>query len=38
MITHLLGGLLVWQLAYLEGYWAFLVFSLLLSFDGICSQ
>ncbi len=27
-ISHVVGGLLVWQLARLEGYWAFLGFSL----------
>ncbi|MCA8959498.1 MAG: MFS transporter [Planctomycetes bacterium] len=27
-ISHLIGALLVWQLATLEGYWSFLVFSL----------
>ena len=30
-ISHIVGGLLVWQLAALEGYWSFLVFSLLYS-------
>jgi nucleoside transporter len=30
-ISHILGGLLVWQLAKLEGYWWFLGFSLLYS-------
>jgi nucleoside transporter len=30
-ISHIVGGLLVWQLARLEGYWAFLGFSLLYS-------
>ncbi len=30
-ISHVLGGLLVWQLAWLESYWAFLGFSLLYS-------
>jgi nucleoside transporter len=30
-ISHILGGLLVWQLASLEGFWAFLVFSLVYS-------
>jgi nucleoside transporter len=30
-ISHLLGGLLVWQLAWLESYSSFLVFSLLYS-------
>jgi nucleoside transporter len=27
-ISHILGGLLVWQLAWIEGYWMFLGFSL----------
>ncbi len=30
-LSHIVGGLLVWQLATLEGYWAFLGFSLLYS-------
>ena len=30
-LSHIAGGLLVWQLAWLEGYWAFLGFSLLYS-------
>lgn len=30
-LSHIVGGLLVWQLASLEGYWAFLGFSLLYS-------
>jgi len=30
-VSHVLGGLLVWQLAVLESYWAFLAFSLLYS-------
>ena len=30
-ISHVAGGLLVWQLAWLDGYWAFLGFSLLYS-------
>ncbi|MHC4948743.1 MAG: MFS transporter [Planctomycetota bacterium] len=30
-LSHVIGGLLVWQLARLEGYWAFLAFSLLYS-------
>jgi nucleoside transporter len=30
-LSHIVGGLLVWQLAWLEGYWAFLGFSLLYS-------
>ncbi|MHC5022471.1 MAG: MFS transporter [Planctomycetota bacterium] len=30
-ISHILGGVLVWQLAWLEGYWAFLAFSLVYS-------
>ena len=31
-ISHVLGGVLVWQLARLESYWAFLAFSLIYSF------
>ncbi len=27
-ISHLLGGVLVWQLSWIEGYWQFLAFSL----------
>lgn len=27
-ISHILGGVLVWQLAHLDGYWEFLAFSL----------
>jgi len=30
-ISHILGGILVWQLANIETYWGFLVFSLLYS-------
>jgi MFS family permease len=30
-ISHILGGLLVWQLAWIEGYWMFLAFSLIYS-------
>ena len=30
-ISHIVGGLLVWQLANIETYWGFLVFSLLYS-------
>ncbi len=30
-LSHVLGGLLVWQLAVLESYWTFLAFSLLYS-------
>jgi nucleoside transporter len=30
-ISHLLGAVLVWQLAWMESYWAFLAFSLLYS-------
>ena len=30
-ISHLLGGILVWRLAYLEDYWSFLSFSLFYS-------
>jgi nucleoside transporter len=30
-ISHVIGGLLVWQLARIEGYWAFLAFSLVYS-------
>jgi MFS family permease len=30
-ISHVIGGVLVWQLANVEGYWQFLVFSLLYS-------
>jgi nucleoside transporter len=30
-LSHVVGGVLVWQLAWLESYWAFLVFSLLYS-------
>ena len=30
-ISHLVGGVLVWQLAWLESYWSFLAFSLVYS-------
>ncbi len=30
-VSHILGGLLVWQLAWIDGYWMFLAFSLLYS-------
>jgi MFS family permease len=30
-LSHIVGGVLVWQLASLEGYWSFLAFSLLYS-------
>ena len=30
-VSHLVGGLLVWQLAWLESYWSFLAFSLVYS-------
>jgi nucleoside transporter len=30
-LSHILGALLVWQLAWLESYWSFLAFSLLYS-------
>ncbi len=30
-VSHLLGGVLVWQLAWIESYWAFLAFSLVYS-------
>ena len=30
-VSHLVGGVLVWQLAWLESYWAFLAFSLVYS-------
>lgn len=30
-ISHIIGGLLVWQLAWIESYWMFFVFSLLYS-------
>jgi nucleoside transporter len=30
-ISHVVGGVLVWQLASLQGYWSFLAFSLLYS-------
>ena len=30
-ISHILGGLLVWQLSWIEGYWMFLGFSLVYS-------
>lgn len=30
-ILHIMGGILIWQLARLEGYWAFLIFSLIYS-------
>ncbi len=30
-LSHLVGGVLVWQLAHLETFWSFLVFSLLYS-------
>jgi nucleoside transporter len=30
-LSHIVGGILVWQLSWLEGYWAFLGFSLLYS-------
>jgi nucleoside transporter len=30
-ISHIVGGVLVWQLAWLESYWSFLAFSLLYS-------
>ncbi|MHC4109070.1 MAG: MFS transporter, partial [Planctomycetota bacterium] len=30
-LSHIVGGVLVWQLAWLEGYWSFLAFSLLYS-------
>ncbi len=30
-VSHLLGGVLVWQLAWLESYWSFLAFSLVYS-------
>src|SRR5437867_8845945 len=26
-VSHLIGGLMVWQLAWMESYWMFLVFS-----------
>ncbi len=31
-VSHLVGGVLVWQLAWLESYWSFLAFSLVYSF------
>jgi nucleoside transporter len=30
-LSHILGGVLIWQLARLEGYWAFMAFSLVYS-------
>ncbi|MHC4964170.1 MAG: MFS transporter [Planctomycetota bacterium] len=30
-LSHILGGVLVWQLAWMESYWSFLAFSLLYS-------
>lgn len=30
-ISHILGGILVWQLSWIESYWGFFVFSLLYS-------
>jgi len=30
-ISHILGGILVWQLAWIDGYWMFLAFSLVYS-------
>ncbi len=27
-LSHILGGVLIWQLAWLQGYWSFLAFSL----------